>query len=84
MICLANVRDAQFLSLNRGKRSVSIDLKTAEGRALFRQLAARADVLVENFRPALGLYAPLRRCNRLYIHPFSDFNLDASPLCPVS
>jgi crotonobetainyl-CoA:carnitine CoA-transferase CaiB-like acyl-CoA transferase len=37
-----------FHALNRGKRSVSLDLKTDEGRAVLRQLADRADVIVEN------------------------------------
>jgi crotonobetainyl-CoA:carnitine CoA-transferase CaiB-like acyl-CoA transferase len=37
--------------LGRGKRAVVLDLKTAEGLAAMRELAARADVLVENFRP---------------------------------
>ncbi|MGZ8154940.1 MAG: CaiB/BaiF CoA transferase family protein [Burkholderiales bacterium] len=40
-----------FVSCNRGKRSIAIDLKTAEGTALLRRLAARADVVVENYRP---------------------------------
>jgi len=41
---------AYFLSANRGKRSVTIDLARPEGQALVRRLAARADVLLENFR----------------------------------
>jgi crotonobetainyl-CoA:carnitine CoA-transferase CaiB-like acyl-CoA transferase len=40
-----------FLGLNRGKRGISIDLKRPEGTELCLQLADRADVLVENFRP---------------------------------
>lgn len=44
---------AYFLSANRGKRSVRLDLKSPEGTARLRDLAARADVLVENFRPGL-------------------------------
>jgi crotonobetainyl-CoA:carnitine CoA-transferase CaiB-like acyl-CoA transferase len=44
---------AYFLSLNRNKRSVSVDLKTAEGRDLVRRLARGSDVLIENFRPGL-------------------------------
>ena len=42
-----------FVSLNRGKKSVSLDLKSAEGVADFRRLAATADVIVENFRPGV-------------------------------
>lgn len=40
-----------FLSINRNKESVTLDFKTAEGRRLLDRLIARADVLVENFRP---------------------------------
>ena len=36
---------------SRNKQSIAIDLRTAEGQALVRQLAADADVLIENFRP---------------------------------
>ena len=39
-----------FQSVNRNKRSVVIDLKTAGGKAVFRRLVAGADALVENFR----------------------------------
>ena len=42
-----------FLSVNRGKRSVVVDLKSAEGRASVLELARDADVLVENFRPGV-------------------------------
>ena len=40
-----------FISCNRGKRSISLDLKSAEGKALFLDLLKHADVLVENYRP---------------------------------
>ncbi len=40
---------AYFLTLNRNKRSVAIDLKSEEGRALVHRLAERADVAVNNF-----------------------------------
>jgi glutaryl-CoA transferase len=40
-----------FLSVNRNKKSVAIDLKSAEGRTLLEDLIRDADVLVENFRP---------------------------------
>jgi crotonobetainyl-CoA:carnitine CoA-transferase CaiB-like acyl-CoA transferase len=41
-----------YLSANRNKMSVAIDLNQSAGRDLIRALAAKADVLVENFRPA--------------------------------
>lgn len=41
---------AYFLSANRGKRSVAVDFSRAEGAALVRRMAGRADVLVENFK----------------------------------
>ena len=40
-----------FLSVNRNKKSVSVDLKSEEGRTLLDDLIKSADVLVENFRP---------------------------------
>jgi crotonobetainyl-CoA:carnitine CoA-transferase CaiB-like acyl-CoA transferase len=42
---------AYFLSINRNKESVTLDFKPAEGRQILERLIARADVLVENFRP---------------------------------
>lgn len=44
---------ASFLAQNAGKRSLTLDLKSAEGRAILERLARRADVLVENFRPGV-------------------------------
>src|ERR1700754_4178853 len=50
---------------NRGKRSVAVDLRTAQGRALLDDLLATADVFLTNFRPAaltrLGLDAATLR-----------------------
>jgi len=40
-----------FVRLNRNKRSVALDLKSTAGKALFRRLAASADVVIENLRP---------------------------------
>ena len=42
---------ASFLSCNRNKRSIAVDLKNAEGLAIVHKLAATADVLMHNFRP---------------------------------
>ena len=42
-----------FLRFNRNKRSVTINLKSERGRLLFADLAAKSDVVVENFRPGL-------------------------------
>jgi crotonobetainyl-CoA:carnitine CoA-transferase CaiB-like acyl-CoA transferase len=59
---------AYFLSANRGKKSVAVQLASAEGAGLIRHLAAQCDVLVENFRVGglarFGLdYASLREVN---------------------
>lgn len=42
-----------FLAQNAGKKSVTIDLKNADGKALFADLLATADVVIENFRPGV-------------------------------
>ena len=42
---------AYFMSVNRGKKSVALDLRTPEGQKIARRLAGTCDVLVENFRP---------------------------------
>ena len=40
-----------FMSVNRGKQSVTLNLKTERGQAVFKRLLKQTDVLVENFRP---------------------------------
>ncbi len=42
---------AYFMSANRNKRSVAVDLSTEEGQRIVRALAAEADVVIENFKP---------------------------------
>jgi crotonobetainyl-CoA:carnitine CoA-transferase CaiB-like acyl-CoA transferase len=70
---------AYFMSINRNKESVTIDFKSADGRAILDRLIARADVFVENFRPGtlakLGLdYASLSdRFPRLVYCSISGF-----------
>ncbi len=46
-----NGKSAYFMSLNRGKESIALDLKQAADREVFERLLAHGDVLVENFRP---------------------------------
>jgi len=70
---------AAFMLLNRNKRSLCLDLKSAEGVAAVRRLVETADVFVENFRPGvcekLGLsYAALSKLNpRLVYCSISGF-----------
>ncbi|MBI3687117.1 MAG: CoA transferase [Actinobacteria bacterium] len=47
----ADGESTYYLAANRNKESITLDLSSAEGRTVARQLADRADVLVENFRP---------------------------------
>ena len=64
---------ADFQNLQRNKRSMTLNLKTEEGLALFRKLADSADVVVENFRPdvkqRLGIdYDTLSQTNERLIY----------------
>jgi CoA:oxalate CoA-transferase len=57
-----------FVVLNAGKRSISLNLKHPEGKAIFKRMVEQADVVIENFRPGamkrLGLdYDVLRKIN---------------------
>jgi len=56
---------AYFMAANRNKRSVAVDIASADGQALLRRMAARADLVVENFKPG-GL---------------KKYGLDAETLC---
>lgn len=70
---------ADFQNLHRGKRSLGLDLKSAEGREIFYKLVADADLVFENFRPQvkykLGVdYETLSRVNpRLVYVSISGF-----------
>ncbi len=64
---------AYFMLLNRNKKSVTVNMKSEEGRALIKALVPKCDVLVENFRPGvmarLGLDEPtLRKLNATLIY----------------
>jgi crotonobetainyl-CoA:carnitine CoA-transferase CaiB-like acyl-CoA transferase len=71
-----------FMAVNRGKKGVVIDLKSRAGRDLLLELAARSDVLVENFRPGvmarlgLGQEELLARNPRLVYCSISAFGQD--------
>lgn len=73
---------ADFMNLHRNKRSLTLNLKSPEGVALFRRLVAKADVVVENFRPdvkdRLGIaYADLKKINpRIVYGSISGFGQD--------
>jgi crotonobetainyl-CoA:carnitine CoA-transferase CaiB-like acyl-CoA transferase len=79
---LARGYGAFFGSINRGKRSLALDLKRGEGRALFLRLAQSADVVLESFRPGvmerLGVgWEALRAANpRLVMCAISGYGQD--------
>ncbi len=78
----AKTESGSFLLLNRNKKSVTINLKHEEGKALFRKLAAGADIVLEGYRPGvmdrLGLsYESLKADNRGLIYcAISGFGQD--------
>lgn len=62
-----------YENLNRGKRGLTLNLKTEEGKQVFRRLAKQADVVIENYRPGVmerfGLgYEALRQINPRLIY----------------
>ncbi|MBL8806700.1 MAG: CoA transferase [Rhodospirillales bacterium] len=73
---------ADFMNLHRNKRSLTLNLKSADGIGVFKRLVAKADVVVENFRPdvkdRLGIaYADLRAINsRIILGSISGFGQD--------
>jgi crotonobetainyl-CoA:carnitine CoA-transferase CaiB-like acyl-CoA transferase len=80
---LGGARDGpDFQNLHRNKRSITLDLKAAEGIALFRKLVQTADIVIENYRPdvkdRLGIdYVSLRAVNpRIILASISGFGQD--------
>jgi crotonobetainyl-CoA:carnitine CoA-transferase CaiB-like acyl-CoA transferase len=64
---------ATFCSLNRNKKSITLDLRSDEGRTALEQLIDTADVLIENFRPGVAErrgfgYADVRRRNARLVY----------------
>ena len=62
-----------FLSLNRGKKSMTLDLKTLEAQKIIRELVRDSDILVESFRPGTLAqynldYPRLRRVNKALVY----------------
>src|SRR5438094_2741411 len=62
-----------FLSVNRGKRSITLDLKSSAAQKVIRQLVQDSDVLVESFRPGTLArytldYSRLRRVNKALVY----------------
>jgi crotonobetainyl-CoA:carnitine CoA-transferase CaiB-like acyl-CoA transferase len=49
-----NKINVSFLSLNRNKRSLAVDLKSADGKAILLELVKTADVFVQNYRPGVA------------------------------
>ncbi|MCD0506221.1 CaiB/BaiF CoA transferase family protein, partial [Bordetella petrii] len=74
--------NVSFLSLNRNKRSLAVDLKSPGGQAILRELASQADVFIQNYRPGvaqrLGVdYATLSALNpRLVYASISGYGED--------
>lgn len=72
-----NGESAYFMSINRNKKSITLNLKTEEGKDILKKLVSQADVLVENFRPGtmekLGLgYELLKEINPKLIYAASS------------
>src|ERR1700751_145428 len=74
--------DPDFQNLHRNKRAMALDLKSKDGLAIFMKMAAKADIVLENYRPdvkdRLGInYAALKTINpRIIYASISGFGQD--------
>ncbi|MFM7537645.1 MAG: CoA transferase, partial [Acidimicrobiales bacterium] len=99
MVDLAYEKGPLWLTMNRNKRGISLDLRSAEGRELFLRLVAEADVVVENYTPRVmegfGLgFEVLRAANERIVlvalsgfgatGPWRDYSAFAFPTEEVS
>jgi len=80
-----NGESVQFMSQNRNKRSLRLDLKSPAGKAVFLRMAKTADVIVENFRPGtvdrLGVgYEAVRAINPQIIYASASAFGQSGPL----
>lgn len=69
----ANGESYYFMNLNRNKRSVTLNLKSTEGKKIFLDLVKKADIVIENYRPGvmerLGLgYEELKKVNPAVVY----------------
>ena len=69
-----NKKAAGFMSYNRNKKSLALDLSQVEGQTIFKDLANKSDIIVENLRPGsmkkLGYHMRIlkRKTQNLYGH----------------
>lgn len=62
-----------FMNLNRNKKGITLDLKSSEGKEIFKKLVKKADIVIENYRPGvmdrLGLgYEELKKINPAIVY----------------
>lgn len=70
---IVNGESAYYMNLNRNKRGMTLNLKSEEGKKIFRELVKESDIVIENFRPGvmdkLGLgYEELRKINPAIVY----------------
>ncbi len=68
-----NGESAYYMNLNRNKKGITLDLKSPEGKDIFKRLVAKADIVLENYRPGvmdrLGLgYEELKKINPAIVY----------------
>lgn len=70
---IVNGESAYFMNLNRNKKGITLNLKSDEGKQIFRELVAKSDIVIENYRPGvmerldLG-YEELRKINPAIVY----------------